>query len=88
LNWGFYDQPEANDVSQLTGLMKANGDEKAWGREFKKLSERYANRKLPALKIGERPALDWDACITSAAKRAEFNESYLKAWKASHPPSK
>jgi hypothetical protein len=83
LNWGFYDQPEAGDVSQLTGLMKANGDEKAWGREFKTLSERYANHKLPVLIISPRPPLDWDGCLTSDANRSEFDASYLKAWKAS-----
>ena len=34
LNWGFYDQPEARDVSQLTGLLKADGKPKAWRESF------------------------------------------------------
>jgi len=29
LNWGFYDQPEARDVSQLIGLVKTSGETKA-----------------------------------------------------------
>ena len=83
LNWGFYDQPEAGDVSQLTGLVKADGETKAWGREFKELSDRYAGKKLKPPKIGARPQLNWDACITSAAARAEFNKEYLKAYENS-----
>jgi len=84
LNWGFYDQPEAGDVSQLTGLLTADGRMKAWGREFKKLSERFANTGISPVKPGTRPALDWDLCITSAAKGSEFREAYLKLWKAGH----
>ena len=37
LNWGLFDQPEAGDVSQLTGLLGATGKAKAWGREFQRL---------------------------------------------------
>jgi hypothetical protein len=72
LNWGFYDQPEATDVSQLTGLLTTDRKMKAWGREFKTLAAHYAGRKIPALKLGVRPALDWDSCITSAAKERSF----------------
>ncbi len=82
LNWGFYDQPEAGDVSQLIGLVKANGETKAWGREFQQLAARYADRKLPPPpQLGPRPAMDWDLCITSAAKGATFRSEYLKAWR-------
>jgi endo-1,4-beta-mannosidase len=84
LNWGLYDQPEATDVSQLTGLLTADGKMKAWGREFKSLAAHYANRRIPPLKLGERPALDWDLCITSAARGTEFRAAYLHAWKAQH----
>jgi len=83
LNWGFYDQPEAGDVSQLIGLVKANGETKAWGREFKQLAARNANSKLPQPRLGSRPTMDWDLCITSAAKGAQFKDEYLKAWRAS-----
>ncbi len=78
LNWGFYDQPEAGDVSQLTGLLKANGEMKAWGREFAKLAKRYENKKLPAWRMaGKRPVLDWDLCVTSGKARGKFQKEYL-----------
>jgi hypothetical protein len=84
LNWGFYDQPEAGDVSQLTGLLTSDGEVKAWGLKFKKLSDRYKDRELSAPEAGPRPAMDWDLCITSASARAEYNANYLKAWESSH----
>lgn len=82
LNWGFYDQPEASDCSQLSGLLKPDGTAKAWGRDFKSLAAKYAGRKLSAPRLGPRPAMDWDACVTSAANGAQFREEYLKAWHA------
>lgn len=84
LNWGFYDQPEANDVSQLTGLLTADGKMKAWGREFQKLAKRYKNRKLHAPRSTARQVLDWNLCITSAVERRKFAQANLKAWKAAH----
>jgi endo-1,4-beta-mannosidase len=83
LNWGFYDQPEAGDVSQLTGLVKSDGQLKAWGREFKKLSAHYRGKRFSAGRRDSFPALDWDSCITSAAARNKFNEEFFKAWEAS-----
>ncbi len=82
LNWGFHDHPQAGDVTEFTGLLSAEGKVKAWGREFKQLSERYGGRKLSAPKLGPRPALDWELCITSAAAGAKFSERYLEAWAA------
>ena len=82
LNWGFHDHPQAGDVTQFTGLLTADGKVKAWGREFKNLSERYGGRKLSVPKLGTRPALDWDLCITSAAEGTKFRERYLEAWAA------
>jgi hypothetical protein len=64
-------------------LLKADGAMKAWGREFKQLADRYASRKLSPPKLGPRPPMDWDQCITSAAKGAEFRAAYLKAWQDS-----
>jgi hypothetical protein len=84
LNWGFYDQPEAGDCSQLSGLLRPDGTAKAWGRDFKSLATKYADRKFSAPRLGPRPALDWDSCVTSAAKGAEFRAAYLSAWKAEH----
>ncbi|MCC6492580.1 MAG: beta-galactosidase [Pirellulales bacterium] len=82
LNWGFYDQPEAGDASQLSGLVKADGTPKAGGREFARLAERYGAAPAPRPALGERPELDWDAATTSAAAGAEYRAEYLEAWRA------
>lgn len=82
LNWGFYDQPEAGDSSQLSGLVKPDGTPKAWGRQFARLAEHYRGSPLPpAPALGPRPELDWDAATTSAAAGAAYREEYLKAWR-------
>ena len=77
LNWGLYDQPEASDCSELTGLLKADGKIKAWGITFQKLSADYRNKHIPRLKIGTRPEMDWDACVTSLKAQNEFRQKYL-----------
>lgn len=82
LNWGLYDHPGAGDVTQLTGLLTADGRLKAWGRDFEGLAQQFAGRVLPPRQVGPRPTLDWNLCTTSAAKRKEFCERYLEAWKA------
>jgi hypothetical protein len=82
LNWGFYDHPEARDVSQLTGLLTVDGKTKAWGREFQKLAERYQSRPIPARPLPARPTLDWDGCITSAQAGNAFREAYFRAFQA------
>jgi len=85
LNWGLYDVPEAGDPSQFIGLLTASGKIKKWGEEFKRLSviqfEKTAPRKLP----NPRPALDWDACLTSSKAETEYRESYLRAYNQAHP---
>ena len=81
LNWGFYDHPEARDVSELTGLLTVDGTVKAWGREFKELTARYSREPIPPARLGERPALDWNRCIISPAAGNEFREKYYLAWK-------
>lgn len=82
LNWGFYDHPGAGDVSQLIGLLTSDGKTKAWGREFKELAARYRDQRLPRPKLGPRPTLDWDLCITSAAEGRKFRQRYYEAWQA------
>ena len=81
LNWGFYDQPEATDCSEFTGLLKADGQVKAWGREFQKLSARHADRLLARAERGARPALDWDRCIIDPSAGNRFREQHYQAWK-------
>jgi hypothetical protein len=80
LNWGMYDHPEAGDVSQLTGLFTAQGKEKAWGRRFKELAAELTRKLLVRTKLGNRPELDWDRCITSTKEGAEFRERYYNAF--------
>jgi len=85
LNWGLYDYPGARNVTELIGLLTVEGKTKAWGRTFKKLAERYHDTKLTAPRLGPRPELDWDLCITSAAEGIKFRDRYFDAWRSSQP---
>lgn len=73
LNWGLYDHPEARDVTQLTGLLTADGREKAWGREFRalagQLKQNLGPRPSAVLAV---PAPEWDRLIIDAAAREAF----------------
>ncbi|MGO8675061.1 MAG: trypsin-like peptidase domain-containing protein [Limisphaerales bacterium] len=82
LNWGFYDHPQAGDCSEFTGLMTVDGRPKAWGKTFQALSARFAGKPMPAPKAGDRPALDWDALVTSTQAAADFRQKYLEAFLA------
>ena len=85
LNWGFYDYPGARDCSELTGLLHVDGTPKAWGKTFKQLSARYSGQRISPARIGPRPALDWEACITDAAAANQSRSEYLKAFLADKP---
>jgi hypothetical protein len=78
LNWGFYDQPEATDVSQLTGLLTAEGKVKAWGTEFGRLARAYNGKRI-APRTLNRPALDWDSCLTDTVAGDKFRAAYFRA---------
>jgi len=80
LNWGLYDHPEARDTTVHTGLLTPDGKPKAWGNAFKRLAEYLHNRDIPAAKIGPRPAMPWEKCITSRKAGDEFREEYFKAF--------
>jgi len=82
LNWGFYDQPEAGDCSELTGLVKADGTIKEWGKVFQTLAGGLDGKPIASAKTGARPRLDWDACITSAQAGNDFRQLYLQAFLA------
>jgi hypothetical protein len=79
LNWGLYDQPEATDVSEFTGLLTADGKLKAWGREFQKLARQHSGKRIQSGKALSTPALDWDACLTSSSAGSSFREQYYQA---------
>jgi endo-1,4-beta-mannosidase len=79
LNWGFYDSPQATDCSELTGLLTADGKIKAWGGAFKDLAAKLQAKPVARKAPGARPALNWDACLTSIKSQQEFLKQYLKA---------
>ena len=85
LNWGLYDHPQANDCSELTGLLTVDGKTKAWGKTFQQLSAHYSGSYIPPVKIGPRPDPDWDACVTSSESARKFREAYRKAFLADKP---
>ncbi len=84
LNWGFYNQTEATDCSELTGLATAAGKIKVWGAIFRKLAKQYDGKRIALPRVGLRPPLDWDACLTSNEAAREFRENYYKAFVADH----
>ncbi len=82
LNWGFYDHPQARDVSQLTGLLTVDGREKAWAREFRGLAGRLTTKRIAPAALGPRPDLDWDRLLTDPSAAREFREAYYRAFQA------
>ena len=85
LNWGMYDHPQARDVSRFTGLFTVDGKEKAWGRAFHDLAQRFRTAAPAYAPIGRRPDLPWDECIVSGEAMERFRKSYLAAFQADHP---
>lgn len=83
LNWAMYDNPVAADVTRFSGLFTANGKEKIWGKRFSQIAAEYRkNLPPPPLgKIGPRPALPWDKCLTSSAAMEQYRLDYLRAFK-------
>ncbi len=84
LNWGFYDHPQARDVSQRTGLLTVDGEAKAWAREFRRLAGALEQERIAPAELGPRPALDWDRCLTDPSAGRQFLEQYGKAYGARH----
>lgn len=81
LNWGFYDHPEARDVSVYTGLLKSDGRPKAWGRRFTELAEEWTRQEIPPRTLGFRPELDWDRAVTDPSVGNAFREAYREAFR-------
>jgi endo-1,4-beta-mannosidase len=81
LNWGFFDQPEATDCSEFTGLVTADGRTKEWSNTFRALANEFAGQRIASKTTGARPPLDWDACVTSTAARQEFQRKYWEAFR-------
>jgi hypothetical protein len=86
LNWGFYDHPEARDVSQRTGMLTVDGRPKAWAREFQQLAQSLTHEPIAPAQLGPRPTLDWDRCLTDPAAGREFLQRYGESCKAQDDP--
>jgi hypothetical protein len=86
LNWGFYDQPEAGDCSEFTGLVTASGKTKAWGKAFADLSAQSLKHLGANPAQSTRPPLNWDACLTSTGAQREFRAGYLDAFSGTTKP--
>jgi endo-1,4-beta-mannosidase len=84
LNWGFYDQPEAGDCSQQTGLVAPDGRPKAWGQAFQKLAKKYRGKAIQASGTEARPTMDWDACLSSMAAENAYRDAYFAAFSRDH----
>lgn len=82
LNWAMFDDPEATDVTRFSGLFTADGKEKLWGKRFAEISVEYRKNlpPVPLGRIGPRPSLPWDACLTNSAAAEKFRVEYLKAF--------
>ena len=79
LNWGFFDVPEAGDISELLGLYTVDRKPKAWGVAFKKLSEQLSGQLIAPRQLGERPDVDWDKLISDPQAAPQYLEAYTKS---------
>jgi hypothetical protein len=77
LNWGFFDQPEATDVSQFTGLVAADGKIKAWGIEFQRLVKSWRPDSLIKLPDPAMPVLNWEECISSIVSGQDYRKQII-----------
>jgi len=77
LNWGLFDHPAAGDITQLSGLLTADGKTKAWGTAFSALATELPAHPL-RLYVPTGSFLDWDACTIDAQARAAARERAIK----------
>lgn len=80
LNWGFFDIPEATDISELLGLYTADRKPKAWGIAFKELSEQLSGQQILPKTLGPRPGMDWDLLISDPQAAPKFQTEYYEAF--------
>jgi hypothetical protein len=79
-NWGLYDDPEATDVSELTGLLTATGQVKAWGNTFQELAKSFQGKQVSPPTNAPRPKLNRDACVTDTRAALKFQRAYYQAF--------
>lgn len=87
LHWGLYDHPGARDVTEFIGLLTVEGREKAWAREFRTQSGRWASGVPTAALPAEAPPPDWDRLITEASAREAFFRQTLAAYPPAQAPA-
>jgi len=80
LNWGFFDMPDARDITELLGLYTVDRKPKAWGIAFKKLSEQLSGQAIMPKPVGVRPEMDWDLLISDPNASPTFQAEYLEAF--------
>jgi hypothetical protein len=81
LNWGYYDVPEAKDISELTGLRTADGREKVWNRRFREISDRLSKKYLPTKQqLDDRPEMCWDSLLSNPKARYDYMNEYYKSF--------
>lgn len=86
LNWSLHDHPGAGDVTELIGLLQADGTEKAWAREFRELA-RQLTPGVPAPVLRDVvPRPDWDSLLVDAAAREAWRQRAWEAWPAGSAP--
>lgn len=86
MNWSMFDDPAANDCTRSCGLFTVDGALKAWGHRFGNIAREFRRNFPPAPlgRIGPRPSLPWDKCLTSIAASETFRVDYLEAYKREH----
>ncbi|MCS7237290.1 MAG: beta-galactosidase [Thermoguttaceae bacterium] len=77
LNWGAFDHPEAKDVTQLTGLFRADGRPKAWAERFRQLGQQLAEG-LPSAMDVPQIAFDWTNARVDPGVGRRFLTSYTE----------
>lgn len=85
LNWSLHDHPGAGDVTELIGLLTADGREKEWGREFRALAQRLTGGVPPVRDLDAEVRPDWEQLIADGAARAAFQRRAMERFVA--PPA-
>lgn len=86
LNWSLHDHPGAGDVTELIGLLTADGREKAWGRAFRELSRRPPVATAQTFEPADRPRLDWDRLLVDGVARSAYRDRYLDWFRQRETP--
>jgi hypothetical protein len=60
--------------------LTADGRVKAWGKTFRSLAASRKGKNSRTKWPQPRPALDWDACLTSLAAESQFRQQYFSAF--------